>query len=71
MPVVALLLAAVGVFSVSTAIDIGLYGSLAELAALGLYSSWRASDSVWRMIVESTITLGFGVVIVALKIFIH
>jgi hypothetical protein len=71
LPVAVLLLSILGAFSVHLAVSIGLYGSLAELGLLGLYSSYRASDSWWRMILESAITLGFGLAIVALKIFIH
>jgi len=71
LPVAALLLSVIGLWSVHTAVDVGLYGSLAELGLLGLYSAWRASETVPRMIFESVITLAFGLVIVGLKILIH
>ncbi len=71
LPTALLLLGPLGILADHTAQDVALYACLAELTAVGLVAARLAGGRGVQLVVSATISLSFGVVVIALKTIVH
>ncbi len=71
LPSIVVALGVAGAFDIRTAINIALYVCVAEFAVTGVATVWATGARGWRFVVLSTVTVAFGVAIVAAKTLLH